>query len=160
MSATSCRRSVTFVVVLLTIFIEYFALQPVTAFLFTPKFQIYLNTMRGTNQAFVFKWDTLSNQQNNVAGFSYATDQNGKFFVMKFWMASDTIRLIDYSGVSHGAAPILAVRPNCFAFVHGWPRHEYQWINPSIDRSQSRLIKSPLLAMIMTVCAVRRIQLR
>lgn len=109
MSATSCRRSVTFVV-LLTIFIEYFALQPVNAFLFTPKFQIYLNAMRGTNQAFVFKWDALANQQNNVAGFSYATNQNGKFCFEIPKLASHTIRLIDYSGESHGEAPILSVR--------------------------------------------------
>lgn len=50
-------------------------------FLFTPKFQVFLNQMResGMHQDFVVSWDF--NQHNN--GFSYATNQNGKcgFFV-------------------------------------------------------------------------------
>lgn len=76
MSAKSVHRFAT--VVLLTIFMVFFAHQPVNGFLFTPKFQIYLNTLRGTNHEFVIKWDTLTSNPNAV-GFSYATNQNGKF---------------------------------------------------------------------------------
>lgn len=74
---SSFRRSVT--VILLSIFIDYLALQSVNGFLFTHKFQLYLNTLRSTNHEFVLKWDGLGNTQNSAAGFSYATNQNGKF---------------------------------------------------------------------------------
>lgn len=78
MLITNQRRSVT--IVLLTIFIDWFALQSVNGFLFTHEFQIYLNALRGTNHEFVIKWDTLNNNPINGAGFTYATDKNGKFF--------------------------------------------------------------------------------
>lgn len=91
MPATRLRRSVT--AVLLTIFIDYIAFQPVHGFLFTPKFQIYLNALRGTHHEFVFKWDGLNGQHNNGAGFSYAANQNGKFdFRNVIWSAA-AIRL-------------------------------------------------------------------
>lgn len=77
MPATRLRRAVT--VVLLTIFIDYIEFQPVHGFLFTPKFQIYLNALRGTHHEFVFKWDGLNSQHNNGVGFSNAANQNGKF---------------------------------------------------------------------------------
>lgn len=50
----------------------------VECFLFTPKFQLYLNQMKqyGHND-FVFAWDfTKKNCYNG--GFSYTTNQNGK----------------------------------------------------------------------------------
>lgn len=64
-----------FVTILLTTTLQW----PVNGFLFTPKFQIFLNHMRetGAHKEFVVSWDF--NKHNNLNGFSYATNQNGKF---------------------------------------------------------------------------------
>lgn len=56
--------------------------QTVNGFLLTHKFQIYLNHLRNTNNnEFVYKWDYL-NQNNNNAGFTYTTNQFGKFVLL------------------------------------------------------------------------------
>lgn len=51
----------------------------VNGFLFTPKFQIFLNQMResGAHKEFVVQWDF--NKQN---GFSHTTNQFGEFLKM------------------------------------------------------------------------------
>lgn len=50
----------------------------VDGFLFTPKFQLFLNQMKQSgHQDFVFTWDF--NKQNCYnGGFSHTTNQNGK----------------------------------------------------------------------------------
>lgn len=45
------------------------------AFLFTPKFKLYLDFLRNSNKEFVVKWQPT----NNNAGFSYTTNQYGEF---------------------------------------------------------------------------------
>lgn len=63
-----------FVTILLTIGLPWV----VNGFLFTPKFQLFLNQMHQSGQQdFVLTWDF--NKQNNFnQGFTYATNQNGK----------------------------------------------------------------------------------
>lgn len=59
-----------FVTIVLVVSIQWQA----NGFLFTPKFQIFLNQMResGMHQDFVVSWDFNKNN-----GFNYATNQNG-----------------------------------------------------------------------------------
>lgn len=108
MTATRLCRSVA--VVLLTIFIDFIAFQPVHGFLFTPKFQIYLNALRGTQHEFVFKWDGLNNHQNNGAGFSYATNQNGKFDFQNIIRRYKLIRAVQ-------CVPYMSMGDACFFSV-------------------------------------------
>lgn len=53
----------------------------VHGFLFTPKFQIFLNQLRQNqaNQQFVVNWDFNNNYSLNKNGFSYAASLNGMF---------------------------------------------------------------------------------
>lgn len=54
----------------------------VEGFLFTPKFQLFLNQMKQAgHQDFVFTWDTHKQncyKPNGNGGFSYTTNHNGK----------------------------------------------------------------------------------
>lgn len=52
----------------------------VDGFLFTPKFQLFLNQMKQAgHQDFVFTWDThKQNCYKPNGGFSYTTNHNGK----------------------------------------------------------------------------------
>lgn len=63
-----------FVTILLTIGCPW----KVSGFLFTPKFQLFLNQMQQSgHQDFVLTWDF--NKQNNFnQEFTYATNQHGK----------------------------------------------------------------------------------
>lgn len=67
------------VTLLLTILIQWGS-NTVDGFLFTPKFQIFLNQLRQNeaNQQFVITWDFNNNHNSINNGFSYATNQNGE----------------------------------------------------------------------------------
>lgn len=72
----------------------------VHGFLFTPKFQIFLNQLRQNQayQQFVVNWD-FNNSYNSVNnnGFSYATNQNGMFINSEYvtvLMKSEAIYLL------------------------------------------------------------------
>lgn len=67
------------VTLLLTISLKWES-RTVHGFLFTPKFQIFLNQLRQNqaNKQFVVNWDFNKHYDNiNNNGFSYATNQNG-----------------------------------------------------------------------------------
>lgn len=68
-----------FVTILLTIDCPW----SVNGFLFTPKFQLFLNQMQQSGQKdFVLTWDF--NKQNNFnQGFTYATNHNGKIYLLR-----------------------------------------------------------------------------
>lgn len=63
----------------------YITIAWANGFLYTPQFQVFINTMRENdpNQQFAYAWD-FSNNINNNNGFTYATNQYGKFFLLLF----------------------------------------------------------------------------
>lgn len=90
------------VALLLTISIKWKS-YAVHGFLFTPKFQIFLNQLRQNqaNQQFVVNWD-FNNSYNSVNnnGFSYATNQNGMFMNRKHYIFNVLI-IIDYDSCNN-----------------------------------------------------------